>query len=130
MADIEIVYEYDEGCDADMLPHEKYCIQCRMSIAEDRGCKSYLPYKGIEATDANGTRVIPYGDCARAYVKYARKGWSGKNYEIEPPLEDEFNPHLNCVGVRLGKEYYEKCVKVILNGKVIYNNYDDEKVSK
>ena len=49
-----------------------------------------------------------------------------ENYEMEE-FSDPYNPHLDYMQVTLGRTTYD-CVKVILDGKCIYNNYDDDKV--
>ena len=127
MAEIEIIYESEEGCSSDFRDQE-FCTRCRLSCAEDMGCRGFK-HSSRGCMSEPLRKFIPYGDCANAYVKYTRKGWSGKNYEIEPPIEDPFSPHMDAVDVVLGRTYYERCVKVKLNGKVIFNNYDDEEVS-
>ena len=58
----------------------------------------------------------------QAYCK--RKGWTGKRYEMEE-VHDDFDPGIDYMEVTIGNRIYN-CVKVILDGKCIYNNYDDE----
>ena len=116
MAEIQIVYR--EGyCDYNC---SKFCGQCYTGAAEDNGCKYY---HGGCAIEVNGQKVIPYGDCTRARFRYIHKGGCWKNYEMEE-VTDEYNPHLDSMLVTLGRTTYD-CVKVKLDGKVIYNNYDD-----
>lgn len=107
MAEIEIIYRegYCECMGGD------YCAQCHTQCAEDLGCKMFNEGK-------HEKNVIPFGDCVHANFKYVYKGASVKKYEIEK-FEDDYNPHLNCMFVTLGKTMYE-CEKVVLNGKVIY----------
>ena len=47
-----------------------------------------------------------------------------KNYELEE-FQDTYNLHLNCMMLKTRNKIYE-CEKVILDGKCIYNEYDDE----
>lgn len=109
MAEIEIVYR--EGyCE---YKQSDYCTQCHTQCAEDLGCRCFNE-------EEERPNVIPFGDCKHAKFKYAYKGASVKNYEIEE-FEDAYNPHLNCMLVTLGKTMYE-CEKVILNKEVLYNN--------
>ena len=63
---------------------------------------------------------------ARAEQGFMYKGWSGYRYEIEEVLED-LPEYDNYALVRLGGQVYE-CVKVKLDGKCIFNDYDDEEV--
>lgn len=42
-------------------------------------------------------------------------------------LTDDYNLHLECMRVMLGNTEYE-AVKVRLNGRLIFNVYDDEAV--
>lgn len=121
MAEIQIVYWADRWCDYNC---PGYSMQCHTMAAEDMGCKYFIP-DGPTVTE-DGKKIIPFGDCARANSKYNRKGWSGKNYEMEE-FSDPYNPHLDYMQVTLGRTTYD-CVKVILDGKCIYNNYDDDKV--
>ena len=44
-------------------------------------------------------------------------------------FSDPYNPHLDHMEVTLGRKTYD-CVKVVLDGKCIYNNYDDEEERK
>ena len=117
MAEIQIVYR--EGYCAYRLPC--YNTGCHTECASDMRCKSF--YQKEEVSE-NGLKVIPFGDCDRAKFHYKYKGWSGKRYEIEECF-DPYNPHLDCMLVTLGKTTYE-CVKVILDGKCIFNEFDDE----
>lgn len=119
MADIQIVYIANGWCDYNC---SDYCMQCHTGAAEDLGCKYFIPADA--GISENGKRVIPFGDCSRANIKYNFKGWTGKNYEMEE-FSDPYNPHLDYMQVTLGKKTYD-CVKVVLDGKCIYNNYDDE----
>ena len=120
MADIQIVYR--EGFCSHWSEGDSFCIQCYTSCAGDMGCKFYSD--GGKKTDADGLVIIPFGDCVYADWKYKYKCWSGKNYEMEEE-HDPYNPHLDSMCVRLGKTEYD-CVKVILDGKCIYNEYDKE----
>lgn len=118
MADIQIVYRVGY-CVCD---RKDYCVQCHTCVADDLGCEYYCPDPD---TDENGRKVIPFGDCNRAMFKYIYKGWTGKRYEIEES-RDDYNPHLDCMIVTLGQYEYE-CVKVVLDGKCIFNEYDDDR---
>lgn len=122
MAEIQIVYR--EGFCDHWSGGEGFHGQCYTSCARDMGCRWYSD--GGEKVSPDGVKIIPFGDCVYAAWKYKRKGWSGKNYEMEES-EDPYNPHLDCMIVTLGRTEYE-CVKVILDGKCIYNEYDDEPV--
>lgn len=118
MAEIQIVYR--EGyCDYG-LPD--YNTQCHTCCGEDLGCKCFLQ---DEITGENGIKVIPFGDCSRAKFMYKYKGWSGKRYEIEECF-DPYNPQLDSMIVTLGRKAYD-AVKVILDGKCIFNEFDEEK---
>lgn len=116
MAEIEIVYRSRGEC---IFKMKGYCMQCHTQCAEDLGCPAYIP-EGAQPG------VIPFGDCDRAKWHYKHKGWVGKRYEIDEVEEDQYNPHLDSVAVTLGNTCYEDCVKVRLNGRLIFNNYDDE----
>lgn len=122
MADIEIVYR-EPYCDSSWWA-EPACFetQCFTGCAGDMGCKWYSD--GGRKINEHGRIEIPFGNCIHAKFKYKYKGWNGKKYEIEK-VEDPNNPHLDYMEVYLGSERYE-CVKVILNGKCIYNEYDEE----
>ena len=113
MSEIEIVYRSSMVCD---FGSEKLCKQCHSSFAYDVGCECY----------------DPLGDdsCSRAHYRYSRKGWVGKSYEIREPFENNYDYDLSYIPVVLGRKLYEQCVKVKLNGRVIYNNYDDEEVDE
>lgn len=112
MAEIQIVYR--EGyCD---FSQPGYSLQCHMECC-DNGCRYFYG-------DEKEPNVIPFGDCKRASFHYKYKGWSGKRYEIEECF-DPYNPHLDSMLVTLGKTTYD-CVKVILDGKCIFNEFDDE----
>lgn len=118
MAEIQIVYR--EGyCDYN-LPD--YNTQCHTCVASDMGCRYFYQE---EAVSENGIKVIPFGDCNRAQFKYKYKGWSGKRYEIEECF-DPYNPQLDSMIVTLGRKAYD-AVKVILDGKCIFNEFDEEK---
>ena len=125
MADIQIVYR--EGfCECH---NEEYCQTCHTSYAKDFGCCRLFAYSdnsgGIEySIDGKPFSVVPFGDCVHAKYNYKYKGWTGKRYEIEQD-EHDLTPKLDCMLVTLGSKQYD-CVKVVLDGKCIYNNYDDE----
>lgn len=112
MAEIEIVYR--EGhC---VYNGKEYCDQCHTCTAEDMGCEYFHQEKK--------PNVIPFGDCDRARFDYIYKGWAGKHYEMEE-FRDPYNPQLDCMVVTMGRKAYD-CVKVTLNGKCIFNVYDEE----
>lgn len=117
MAEIQIVYR--EGyCDFN-LPD--YNMQCHTCVASDMGCRYFYQE---EAVSENGIKVIPFGDCNRAQFKYKYKGWFGKRYEIEECF-DPYNPNLDSMIVTLGGKQYD-AVKVILDGKCIFNEFDEQ----
>ena len=122
MAEIQIVYrEGFCGYYAEYYGwHNVFSLQCYTVCAGDVGCRGYSD--GGKRYDDDGIEIIPTGDCVYACWKYKYKGWSGKNYEIEE-LHDPYNPQLDCMRVKLGRTEYD-CVKVILNGECIYNDYD------
>lgn len=113
MAEIQIVYR--EGYCA--YGGEDYCTQCHCQCAGDLGCNMFNEGKHEED-------VIPFGVCIYAKFKYIYKGMDIKNYELKE-LQDTYNPHLNCMMLETRNKIYE-CEKVILDGKCIYNEYDDE----
>lgn len=120
MAVIEIVYMYASYC---KIGHENHCKQCHSIDACELDCECFVPRPkhSIEKLPRN---PLP---CARAIVHYVRKGWSGKNYEIAPKHDfpnDDY-PEYPAAIVKLGQKTYY-CAKVTLDGKVIFNNYDDE----
>lgn len=118
MADIEIVYR--RGYCEYNLPD--YCGQCHTCCADDLGCMCFC--SEVNEPCENVLAVIPFGDCARARFDYIIKGWTGKRYEMEE-CRDPYNPHLDSMLVTLGNREYD-CVKVTLNGKEIFNEYDEE----
>ena len=124
MADIEIVYRMPY-CEHDLAAIKDFNTQCFTCVANNTGCK-YFNDGGKKESVINGikTIVIPFGDCIYAKFKYIYKGWSGRRYEMEEQ-KDPHNPHLDSMKVMLGNKVYD-CVKVTLNGKCIYNEYDDE----
>ena len=126
MADIQIVYRVGYCAHHN---DEEYSYTCHTSYAKDfSGCRgfSYGDNKGgVEFTvDGKPFSFVPYGDCAYAKYIYKYKGWTGKRYEIEP-YENNFSPELDCMIVTIGNKQYD-CVKVILDGKCIYNILDDK----
>lgn len=117
MAEIQIVYS-EWKCKYG-LP--EFNTQCITEAGGDTDC---FGYDGGDRYIDGGIRIIPFGNCVNAERIYRFKGISTKSYEMEP-LEDTFNMHLNCMVVTIrGKRYY--CDKVKIDGKVIYNEYDDE----
>ena len=117
MADIQIVY-MEPYCDYEC---QYFCTQCYTEVAQDLGCKYF--HTEPNGYDESGTLHIPFHDCDRARIEYKYKGWSGKRYEMEEQ-KDHYAPRLDCMLVTLGKTEY-LCAKVILDGKCIYNNYDE-----
>lgn len=109
MAEIQLVYRKYccryQGFSCD------YSMQCHTAAASDVGCELF---KKDVITDA----------CKFADIKHKYKGLSAKAYDIEPSEHDPYNPHLDCMIVKIGKNEYE-CDKVILNGECIYNNLID-----
>lgn len=118
MAEIQIVYR--EGFCGYLGGQKEFSLQCHTSFAGDVSCRAY---DGGKRYGDDGIVIITAGDCVYAGWKYKYKGWSGKNYEIEE-LHDPYTPQLDCMRVKLGRTEYD-CVKVILNGECIYNDYDD-----
>ena len=120
MAEIEIVYR--EGyCEIDFGAGKCFNTQCYTAVAEDAGCKYFQADN--ETVGEDGVRTLAFGDCVHAKWLYKYKGWSGKNYEMEE-LRDPYNPHLDSMQVTLGRRIYD-CVKVVLNGKIIFDEYDE-----
>ena len=120
MAEIQIVYR--EGfCEYSDWQRE-FNTQCYTVVAGDVGCKAYSD--GGRTMGDDGILNIPAGDCVHAKWRYKYKGWVGKNYEMEE-VHDPYNPHLDSMRVILGRTEYD-CVKVTLDGKCIYNEYDKE----
>lgn len=117
MADIEIVYRI--GHCAENCPD--YDLDCHSNHADFTGCSRYI---SLNPYYDNGRLIIPVGDCSKAVFEYKRKGWTGKRYEMEE-VHDDFDPGIDYMEVTIGNRIYN-CVKVILDGKCIYNNYDDE----
>ena len=106
MADIEIVYR-KRACD---FREKTLCEQCFTDFAGDIGCRMFY---GDET-----------GCCIHAKYEYVYKGWSGKRYEMQE-YHNIYYFEEDCMEVVLGNQSYD-CVKVTLNGKCIYNNYDDD----
>jgi hypothetical protein len=120
MAEIQIVYRH-YFCDCIEFEDE-FIDQCLTGAARDYGCKGFS--NGGITSDEEGRLIIPFGDCVHAQWDYRYKGWVGKRYEMEE-IKDAYNPHLDCMRVRLGKTEYD-CDKVTLNGECIYNNGEAE----
>lgn len=105
MADIQIVYR--EGhC---RYNQRDYNTQCH-TLAADFGCKYFCKHED--------------GYCDRAEFIYIYKGWTGKRYKLEE-VRDPYNPWLDRMDVTLGNRTYD-CVKVTLDGKCIFNEFDTE----
>lgn len=109
MAVIEIVYISGYRCGLNCLDHDSdtKCNenhQCDNSGERTCGC-----FNGDED-----------GVCIHLENMITRRGWSGKNYAIHPLLSDE------TMAVELDDEYYSDCVKVVFNGKCIFNRFDDQ----
>lgn len=113
MAEIQIIYR-EEYCE---MMNSNHCTQCHTACASDLGCNMFDEGK-------HEKNVIPFGDCIYAKFKYIYKGMNIKNYELEE-FQDTYNLHLNCMMLTTRNKIYE-CEKVILDGKCIYNEYDDE----
>lgn len=128
MAELQFVYRNEYYCELDPIVscsaagRSPHCMQCYTAAAKDIGCSEY--YDGN-----NNPRVIPFGDCKHAKIKYAYKGVSVKKYDICKSMDDPWNPHLECMEVTVGGITYE-CEKVILNGECIYNEWDDDGAGK
>jgi len=116
MAEIQMVYR--EGwCIYEQCANSDYNTQCHTQCAADTGCPFFNDGEHIP-------NRINFGDCIHANFKMKYKGVSTKNYEMEE-LEDPYNPHLNCMRVKIGRRVYD-CEKVILDGKCIYNDLPSE----
>jgi hypothetical protein len=122
MAEIQIVYR-EYGCrfdDCYVGMKSPHCMQCHTMAAKDLGC--------VDFDDGNDNpHVIPFGDCKNAIIKHRYKGCTVKNYEMKE-FYDTYNMHLNCMEVTIGKITYD-CDKVVLNGKCIYDELEDENES-
>lgn len=119
MVEIQIVYRH-YFCDC-IGCEDKFSTQCLSEYAAITDCKGYSD-GGIDYYDRESMFIMrTYGDCVHAKWKYKIKGWFGNRYEMST-LKDPFN---NCMRVWLGKTEYD-CVKVILDGKCIYNNGETE----
>lgn len=116
MAEIQIVYR-NYFCDC-IGCEDKFDTQCLTEFANNTDCIGFS--NGGSRDEKGHLKWFPFGNCVHAQWDYGYKGWVGKRYEIEE-CEDVFNPHLDCMRVRLGKTEYD-CVKVTLNGECIYNN--------
>lgn len=112
MAEIQIIYR-KEYC---KMRGSDFCTQCYTACASDLGCNMFNEGKQEK-------NVIPFGDCIYAGFKYIYKGMNVKNYELEE-FQDPYNPHLNCMMLETRNKSYE-CEKVIIDGKCIYNEYDE-----
>lgn len=123
MSNLDIVFRemHCRFADSDSLC--QVCGQCYTDYATDLGC-SY--YRGDEVHDEwiNGekVRVIPCGGCVHADYRYIYKGFIDVEYEMEKST-DPYDPLY--MEAWIDGERYE-CVKVSLNGKTIYNEYDDD----
>lgn len=125
MAEIEIIYR-DGYCEC---MGKDYHTQCYTDCASDSGCEVFEGDKPrYEFVDGHRIYTIPLGCCHHAKFKYIYKGMSVKNYELEED-EDVMNPDLSCMMLKTRNMVYP-CVKVTLNGKVIYNIYDSQKESE
>lgn len=130
MFELQFVYRKRYYCDQEDIffgdcPH---CMQCYTQCGQDMACKAFSDgYDGDphEIHKIGNRRVSAFGDCCHAKIEYAYKGVTVKKYDIRNSDEDPFNPHLNCCEVTVGGITYE-CEKVILNGKCIYNEWDEE----
>lgn len=111
MAEIQIVYR--EGyCEYGCMATD-YDTQCHTQCAADMGCKFFNDGEHLP-------NFIPFGDCIYAHFRTKYKGVTTKKYDIEE-MEYPYNPHLNCMLVKIGNRIYQ-CEKVILDGKCIYDN--------
>lgn len=118
MADIEIIYETGH-CEL----NGAYDEECFSEYAGYQGCRQFEEDKEDEPVSENCLGVLPYGNCKHAIRDHIHKGWSGKKYWIGEPYFDHYEKR---VIVELGKTVY-CCCKVKLNGKIIFNEYDEER---
>ena len=113
MAEIQIMYR--KYC-CDLNPSEIDTV-CFCDYAQDKGCPFY---QGEERQPG----YVPFGSCQRAQIKFGRKGWVGKRYEMEE-VEVPYIHGFDYMRVRLGNTDYT-CEKVVLDGECIYNTFDNE----
>lgn len=111
MAEIQIIYR-EEYCE---MRSDNICYQCHTEDADEVGCRMF--------NEGKHENVIPFGDCIYAKFKYIYKGMSVKNYELEE-FHDPFYPNLDCMMLKTRNKIYD-CEKVILDGKCIYNEYEE-----
>lgn len=123
MAYVEMVYI---ECYCECRLEDEFDMQCFTDAAEDGGCVSYTHDKRY--TDEKGILHIPSYACKHARTNYIHKGVTAKSYEIEPEHESDYDDGwYKTAKVYIGRRGYD-CVKVKLDGKCIFNSYDDEKV--
>ena len=113
MADIEIVYISGHGCDFGQRgsTEEPRCNICHQFARTASGACKYF-----HACDDND-------DCIHAHDEVTRLGWSGKKYIIYPPYIDITDHSFDRMTVELGEKRYCDCIRVVLNGKCIFNRF-------
>ena len=118
MAEIEIVYR--EGfCEFAMGEYSDFCHS--ENAEEFPPCMAFdNGKKALQAKHPNRI-VFPFGDCVNAKYMYRYKGIVSKKYEIQPDILSD------VMHVTIGNQIYV-CVKVKLNGKCLFNAFDDEEV--
>lgn len=102
-------------------------IFCHCADAENTACK-FFKHEEAGTWEWNGEQipVIPFGNCAHAQFEYRYRGWGNcRNYEMEES-RDPRNRHLDSMLVTVGGKVYD-CVKVKLDGRIIFNEHDEEK---
>ena len=102
---------------------EKLNTQCITEAADAGYCRHYKRSEKYKRED--GVIVIPMANCVHAYIEYRFKGVTAKSYEMEE-IDDPVCAY-SWMDVKIGKQKYA-CAKVTLDGRCIYNVYDDEEV--
>ncbi len=113
MAELQLTYR--RGCC--QLRMEDYCEQCHTCAADMIGCDMYDNGK-------TNACLFPFGDCRYAVLRVGYLATTTKNYQMEPE-ENAYNPHLNCMIVRLRGKIY-KCTKVKLDGETVYDSEQED----
>ena len=118
MADIEIVYQIGY-CDSELPFYDEVCQSEMGDEIKSRECSNY--------NDGSMNPChIPYGNCIHAKYHYCYKGSTTKKYAIYTNCYDRVT---ESIPVTINNKTYE-CKKVKLNGKCIFNEFDDEKEVK
>ena len=129
MAEIEIVY-LKGYCDCEMPFYDEGC-HSEFASEVGKGCDcSCFDAGGDKGSDmvnmGDGCIGFTHGNCINAKYHYCHKGCTTKKYEIHT---DCYDRETDSTQVTIGNKTYD-CVKVKLNGKCIFNSYDDEEEHK